>query len=86
MSDELVRAVASGLRNMKEKPDAFLYCSESEEVWDKDNILGIPVYHSVFVRNTATDLDIPFIPMWLKEKCYISARADFHSGYEAESG
>jgi len=73
--------VAAGLRRVKNTPDAFLFCGDCDTTWDLPEILGIPVYHSALIVNTCTDMDVPFIPMWVAEGDYIVLRGLFNDGY-----
>ena len=81
---EIVESVARGLRRIQKKPpDAFLFSSDGDWIWDEDTILGIPVFY--------TDVDFqwcierqdacPFIPIWKTETTgYLSL--EFAKGYE----
>uniref|UniRef100_A0A6H1ZSG0 Uncharacterized protein n=2 Tax=viral metagenome TaxID=1070528 RepID=A0A6H1ZSG0_9ZZZZ len=80
--NKIIKSVAGGLRRMDTKPDYFLFCGEDEWCWDEEKILEIPVLHSYCVRNTMTDADVPFIPLWNVEKDHMMDRADFNRGYE----
>ena len=62
---------------METKP----YCDN--EGSEHDQICGIPVVYSALVRNSMTDMDVPWIPLWYKQRDYIIARANFIEGYEA---
>lgn len=80
---DAVKRIASGLRNMKNQPDAFLFCDEDELwTWDEPTILNIPVYHTIFVRNTMTDDNHRFIPIWKNEGARIRDRGLFNAGLE----
>ena len=78
---EYIEKVAAGLRVMEQKPNAFLFCSNGETTWDEPTILGIPVFHSTLVRNTFTDDDVPFIPLWRNDGEYSSSRRQFNDGF-----
>ena len=77
--------VASGLRRMGSSPDFLLFCdADSDWVWDKENILGIPVLHSDFMENRTTDWDVPFIPLWRRpiNNKNVLDRKRFNDGYK----
>lgn len=78
---EYIEKVAAGLREMKQKPDAFLFCSNGEITWDEPTILGIPVFQSALILNTSTDEDVPFIPLWENNGDYSLSRRQFNDGY-----
>jgi hypothetical protein len=75
--------VARGLQKMEKKPDAFLFAKDDGDVWDEPTILGIPVFHTVFVDNVMTDDEIPFIPLWRSDGDYIIDRKRFNDGFSA---
>lgn len=81
MKNNFINKVASGLRKMKNPPDAFLFVSNNEYIYDKKTILTIPVYHSAFIFNSMMDEDIPFIPLWYAEADYIIDRKIFNTNY-----
>ena len=77
-----LKSVASGLRNMRVKPDAFLYCDNDEfYTYGEDFILEYRVFHTSLVDNRMTDEDIPWIPIWYNEGDYIISRKEFNDGY-----
>jgi len=82
--NSIIDKVARGLRALKKQPDAFLYVNNHEPIWDEPAILEIPVFHSSFIVNTATDDDIPFIPLWKDESDYILAIRTFNRGFMEE--
>lgn len=82
MNNKFNQKVAAGLRNMEITPDAFLFAPNNDEMFGNLSILGIPVFKSALIINTTSDLDIPFIPMWLDDCDYTIQRAMFNSGYE----
>lgn len=82
----IVEKVASGLRRMKAKPVAFLFCdqecqSDHQWTWDQPTILGFPVLHSHNVHNTTTDEGVPFIPLFNQNDCYGAEIRRFNDGY-----
>jgi len=80
--------VAAGLRNMKNTPDAFLFCDGIEDwTWDEENIFGTPVFHAEAIEDIrwqSSLKDVLFIPIWKEEGSHISDRNDFIDGYSAE--
>lgn len=70
--------IAAGLRRMKTAPYFLLYCG-NEDV--PSAICGILVIHGSLISNTTTDLDIPWIPLWLSPGDYILERKRFNEGY-----
>ena len=80
---EYIQKVAAGLRAVKVTPDAFLYCPQGDEVCDRNQICGIPVFYSALVNNTFSDFDVPFIPLWdeCSDYAYIIERKRFDSAY-----
>lgn len=78
--NQYTEKVAAGLRRMHKKPDAFLFC-DGETAYDEPTACGIPVYHSVFVNNSQTDEDVPFIPIWAREGDYAVDRKRFNDGF-----
>ena len=81
LEKQYIEKVAAGIRAMKHTPDAFLCCLD-DPAWDKPSICEIPVFHSVFVQNTMTDEDVPFIPIWRKSGDYVIDRKRFNEHYE----
>lgn len=80
MESEIKEKIAAGLRNMKNKPDAFLWCGE-ENVLDNDYILGLPVLFSSFITDPMTDMEVCVIPIWTLQKDYGTDRKLFLEGY-----
>ena len=82
--------VAAGLREMTNKPIAFLYLDAGQEViWDLPEVCGIPVYHGCGLQCELESAFMDFCP-WvpLGGICGSICRADrmnFARGYEDES-
>ena len=70
--DEILERMANGLRDLKEFPDALIFSTDEDWVWDEETILGIPVFHTdifvEFVWNSQISTDCPFLPIWKKER------------------
>lgn len=68
----MVERVASGLRAMKVKPDAFVFVDGMGELaWDDKTACGIPVLHgSGFLppHHGSESTDCPFVPVWESEQ------------------
>jgi hypothetical protein len=83
--DNIIEKVAAGLRNMKKKPDAFLFCDGQEDwTWDQIDICGIPVFHTgamIDAKWSTSIEDVLFIPIWNKEDDYTRDRKLFIEGY-----
>lgn len=73
--DNIVEKVASGLRNMKRKPDAFVF-NDCDDVWtwDEKTILDLSVFHIDLITDLILEKDkrvhmgaceeVLFIPVW----------------------
>ena len=92
--DNIVGKVASGLRNMKNKPDAFVFNDRQDDwTWDQETILDIPVFHIyliidlLFAQNkkkyTGIYDEVLFIPVWNTEDAVVqlAERVRFAEGY-----
>lgn len=87
MERQIVECVAAGLRRMVSSPDYLLYCGEAADV--SDTICGLPVLHASipFLKNSSTDVNIPFIPVWNQQELIGTnefAQKRFNDGYEQE--
>ena len=78
---DIIERVASGLRRMDNKPDAFVFAKELDWVWDEEKILDIPVLHS-HIPPIEDSRDIPYIPLWNKQGEYSMEVHNFNRGYE----
>jgi hypothetical protein len=76
---ELIQQVASGLRNMKNKPNAFIYVGDN--CFDLPHILDFPVFQSAFISNGMDDGAVDFIPIWNSEGEYSVDVKRFNDGY-----
>lgn len=76
--------IAAGLRAIERTkcapPDVLLHCDNEGNEYD--SICGIPVVYSALIRNSMTDWDVPWIPLWYKQNDYIIARAAFNRAFE----
>lgn len=82
----MVERVASGLRAMKHKPDAFVFVDGLADLtWDEPTACGIPVLHGAgFLppHHGSESPDCPFVPVWENEQrdSLVESRK-FVSGY-----
>lgn len=77
--NELIQQVASGLRNMKNKPSAFIYVGA--DCFDLSHILEFPVFQSAFISNGMDEGAVDFIPIWNNEGEYSVDVKRFNVGY-----
>ena len=81
----LKEKVASGLRYMKNRPDAFLFCdAEIDWTWDRSDICGIPVFHVEMINDHrwGNEIeDVLFIHIWREENNHREDRQNFTDGY-----
>jgi hypothetical protein len=84
--DNFIKMVASGLRNMCNVPDYFLFIDDNNIEWtiDTDEILGIQCLHINYDIDFRPygDFKINIIPCWKSENSFISDVIAFARGCE----
>ena len=82
---EIVGRMASALRDMKQKPDAFVFMDGCDWTWDLPEILEVPVYYTeglVSGFNGGIYNECRFVPLFLKEGDYNRDLKRFYEGWD----
>jgi hypothetical protein len=81
---ELIKRVASGLKNMNHVPDYLLFFDDKSPdfSWDEETICGIPVLHSHNSINPGYDGDDYFVQPVFKTESSLMEVYYFQKGFK----
>ncbi|AMR34160.1 hypothetical protein A0256_23265 [Mucilaginibacter sp. PAMC 26640] len=83
LNDYFLNKVAAGLRRMTVMPNAFIFFDKESKFYDRDKILGYPVYRTNFIYQGNGEDELSFYPVFLDPHFdSVNEVSRFRRGYE----